>query len=125
MVVTNVNHRAITKFFFIASSNHPKVGQQEIDELDSEKRSHNSTYAINQEVALEQSGGTQRAIAYAAERERNQSNDNECVKNDRGKNCGLRSAKVHNIQDIQNRKCACEHRRNNGEVFGDIVGDGG
>src|SRR5229473_1927335 len=74
-VVTKVNHRAIRRFFFISSSNNPKVRQQYIDELDSDKRRNDSSHAVDQQVALEKSRRTLRAIAHAAERERNQGDD--------------------------------------------------
>src|SRR5207249_8318152 len=42
-VVTRVNHRAIRRSFFISSSNNPKISQQYVDELDSDKRRNDST----------------------------------------------------------------------------------
>src|SRR5271165_1599123 len=57
-VVTKVNHRAIRRFFFISSSNDPKIRQQDIDELNSDKRRNDSTHAIDQQVALQQSSRT-------------------------------------------------------------------
>src|SRR5580765_2691138 len=74
-VVTNVNQKAIRRFFFISPSNNPKVGEHYIDELDSEKRSDDPTHTVNQKVALQQSRRTQRAITHPTERERNQSDD--------------------------------------------------
>src|SRR5271169_2686552 len=74
-VVTKVNHRAIRRFFFIRSSNNSKVRQQYVDELDSNKRGNDPTQAVDQQVALEQSRRTQRAIAHATESERNQGDD--------------------------------------------------
>src|SRR5690348_10959944 len=59
-VVTNVNHRATSRFFFISSSNNAKIRQQYIDEFDSYKRSDNSTYTVDQKVASQQSGRTKR-----------------------------------------------------------------
>ena len=47
-VVTKVNHRAIRRFFFINSSNDPKIRQQHVDELDSEKRCNDSTHAVDE-----------------------------------------------------------------------------
>src|ERR1700758_3777138 len=58
-VVTKVNHKAITRFFFISSSHNPQVRQQHVDQLDSEKRRDNSAYSVNQEIALQQSCRTQ------------------------------------------------------------------
>src|SRR6266850_1995586 len=86
-VVTKVNHRAIRKFFFISSSNNPKVGQHYVDKLDSEKWGDDSADSVDQQVALQQSRRTQRPIAHAAESERNQSDDDQRVENHRGQNC--------------------------------------
>ena len=46
-VVTKVNQRAIRRFFFMQSSDDPQIGQQNVDELDSDKRRNDSTQAVN------------------------------------------------------------------------------
>src|SRR5260370_5805217 len=68
-VVTRVNHRAIRKFFFITSSNHPKIRQQYVDKLDSNKRSHNASNAVNQQVPLQQSRRAKGPVPHAAQSE--------------------------------------------------------
>src|SRR5258708_37949746 len=101
-VVTNVNDRAIRRFFFISSSNNSKIRQQYVDELDSDKRCGDSSHAIDQQVAAQQSRRTQRTIAHAAESERNQGNDNHCVENHRGEDCRFRSAESNHGYDAEN-----------------------
>src|SRR5260370_40063212 len=91
-VLFRSNDRAIRRFFFISSSNNSKIRQQYVDELDSDKRCGDSSHAIDQQVAAQQSRRTQRTIAHAAESERNQGNVNKIVENNRGEGCRIRNA---------------------------------
>src|SRR5216684_2783777 len=120
-VVTKVNHRAIRRFFFIGSSNNAKIRQQYVDELDSDKRRDDSTHAIDQQVAAQQGRRTQWTIPHAAESERNQGDDDQSIENHSGKNCRLRCAEMHYIQNAEHRKGSGEHRGDDGEVLGHIV----
>src|SRR6266403_4569379 len=89
-VVSSVNHSAIRKFLFIRSSNHPKIRQQYVDKLDSDKRSNNSTNAIEQQVPLQQSRRAERPIPHAAQRKWDQGDDDQSVENYSGEDGGLR-----------------------------------
>src|SRR5260370_5196774 len=71
-VVTNVNHTTIRRFFFIGSSNNPKIRQQYVDKLDSDKRGNDSTHAIDHQAAAQQCRRTQSTIQPPAESARKQ-----------------------------------------------------
>src|SRR5882757_4342053 len=73
-VVTKVNQKAITRFFFISSSHNPKIRQQHVDKLDSEERRDDSTHSVDEQVALQERCRSQRTIAHAAQRQRYQGN---------------------------------------------------
>src|SRR6267154_3443031 len=88
-VVTRVNHSAIKRFFFITPSNHPKIRQQYVDKLDSDKRSNNSTHAIEQQVPLQQSRRAERPIPHATQCEWDQGDDDQRVENYGGKDGGF------------------------------------
>src|SRR5258706_9205173 len=122
-VVTKVNHRAIRKFFFITSSNHPKIRQQHVDKFDSDKGSNNSANAIQQQVPLQQSRRAERPITHAAQRERDQGDDDQRVKNYGGKDGGLRRAQVHYVQGAEHWKSSGKHSRNDREILGHVVSD--
>src|SRR5580700_11735102 len=80
-VVTRVNHTEMRRFFFINSSNNPKIRQQYVDEFDSEKRSNNSTYAVDQQIALQQGRCAEWTVAHPAKGQRDECNDNQGVEN--------------------------------------------
>src|SRR3984957_9740169 len=65
-VVTRVNHSEMRRFFFINSSNNPKIGQQHIDEFNSKKRRNNSTHAVDQQIALQQGRCAEWTVAHSA-----------------------------------------------------------
>src|SRR5580704_15295151 len=109
-VVTKVNHSEIRRFFFIASSNHPKIRQQHVDEFDSEKRGNNSTHAVDQQIALQQGRGAKRTIAHSTKSQRNESNDNQSVENYGREDCRFRRVQMHYIQDAEHGKSHGEHR---------------
>src|SRR5260370_5308199 len=122
-VVTNVNHTAIRRFFFIGSSNNPKIRQQYVDKLDSDKRGNDSTHAIDQQVAAQQGRRTQWTIPHTAESERNQGDDDQSVENHRRENCRLRRAEMHYIQDAEQRKGSGQPRGDDGERIGHNLRD--
>src|ERR1700719_485360 len=122
-VVTRVNQSAIRRFFFITSSNNSQIRQQYVDKLDSDKRSDDSPNAIDQQVALQQSRRTKRAVAHAAQSERDQGDDDQSVENYGGKDGRLRRAQVHYVQGGQHGKGSSKHRGNDREIFGHIVRD--
>src|SRR3981081_3044221 len=122
-VVTRVNHSAIRRFFFITSSNNPKIRQQYVDKLDSDKWGNNSTNAIEQQVPLQQSCRTERPITHATQSEWDQGDDDQRVENYGGKDGGLGRAKVHHVQGTQHRKGAGKHRGDDREVLGHVVRD--
>src|SRR5260221_8015398 len=59
------------EILFHKSSHDPKVRQQYVDDLDTDKWRNDPADAINQQVALEQSRRTKWAITHAAKSERN------------------------------------------------------
>src|SRR6266478_3580585 len=122
-VVTKVNQNEMRRFFFISSSNHPKIRQQYVDELDSDERRNNSAYAVDQQIALQQGRRAERTIAHATERKRDESHNNQSVENHGREDCRFRRVKMHYIQNAEDGKSRGEHRGYDREVFGNVVSD--
>ena len=57
-------------------------GDDEIDELDADKRHDDAADAVDEEIALENCERAHRFVGHAAQRQRNQRDDDERVEND-------------------------------------------
>src|SRR5258708_18186939 len=64
------------------SSGQVKAGQNNVDQLDSEKRHDHAANPVNDQVPPEKSLGRFGLVLHALQRERHQRNDNERVEND-------------------------------------------
>ena len=61
-------------------------GDDEIDELDADERNDDAAEAIDEQIALENREGAHRLVGDAAQRQRNQRDDDERVENDGAEN---------------------------------------
>ena len=68
-------------------------------------------------------GGADRPILHAAQRQRNQRDDDQGVEDDGRENRALRRREMHDVERLQFGIADHEHRRNDREVLGDVVGD--
>src|SRR6266498_4170345 len=85
MVVAIVMSTAVMRFFFIQSfqaralSGKPSLRDQDVDDLDSDEGHDDATDAVDQKVIPQENGGGERPVLYAAQRQRNQDNDDQGV----------------------------------------------
>ena len=99
------------------------ASDDQIDELDADKRHNDATEAVDEQVALQDRQRAHWPVRDAAQRERNQRDDNEGVKNDGAQNGAGRAVQVHDVQRRNRRERRHQHRRNDREIFGHIIGD--
>src|ERR1700742_1869831 len=93
-----------------------KIGDQHVDQLDSDEWSDETPEAVNQDILRKYYGGAGGAAVYSAQRERNQENDDDGVEDDRGQNRGLRPSEVHDVQNAEHGKRTGEHSGDDREI---------
>src|ERR1041385_7122867 len=96
---------------------------QEIDDLDPDKGKNNSAESIDEQVALEDCQRADWFVGHAAQCQGNQRDDDQRVENDGTENRARGTAQPHNIERSDRGECCHKHRRNDGKVFRDVVGD--
>ncbi len=101
-----------------------KKDQELVDEPDAGERHQNAAQTVDEDVAAQQGAGAHRAIFHAAQGERHERDDDERVKDDGREHGGLRRVQAHNIEAAQHRISGHKHGRDDGEVFGHVVGNG-
>src|ERR1035438_8634458 len=125
-VVAIVMSTAVIRFFFMVFSmsvlnqsvlNQFDASDEHVNQLDADKRDHQSAKSIHQQVLPQQGFGAHCFVRDPTQRQRNQGHDDERVKNNGGKYCRLRRLQPHNVQSIQHRKRSSEHRRNDRKVL--------
>lgn len=60
-----------------------EADQDQVDQLDADEGHDQSADAVDQQVAAQDGGRTERPVGYALQGQRNQRNDDESVKDDR------------------------------------------
>src|SRR5215470_8060725 len=78
----------------------PQPRDHHVDNLDSDERNDYPADPIDQQVARQDRGGTERPILDPAQRERDERDNDERVENDRGKDRALRGAEVHDVERL-------------------------
>ncbi len=76
----------------------------EIDELDADKRNDDAAEAVDEQVALQNRERAHRFVGNAAQRQRNQRDDDERVENDRAENGAGRAVQVHDVKRRDRRE---------------------
>ncbi len=79
--------------------------------------------AIDEQVAPQNRRRAERPVGDALERQRNQPDDDHRVEDHRRQNGGFRRRQPHDVEHAELRKRQDEHRRNDREVFGDVIRD--
>ena len=95
----------------------------EIDELDADERNDDAAQAVDEQVALQNGERADRFVGDAAQRQRNQRDDDERVENDGAQNRARRAVQAHDVQRRDRRKRRHQHRGNDREIFRHIVRD--
>src|SRR5678810_416970 len=79
-------------------SNQVKSHDNHINHFDAGERNNDAAHAIDQQVALKYRQRTNGLVGYAAQRERNQRDDDERVENDGAQNGAGRAVQAHDVQ---------------------------
>src|ERR1700722_19481684 len=115
MVMTSVIFMAIQRFIVITPLSEVQHADDDVDGLDTDEGHDDAAESVDEEVAAENRGSTERAILDAAQGERNQRHDNQGVEDDRRKNRALGRREMHDVEALQFRIAEDEHRGNNRE----------
>src|SRR3974390_51940 len=75
-----------------------QCADKQVDRLDTDERNDDSAYTVDQQVAPQQRGGADRTIADAAQRQRNEGNDDQRIEDDRGQDRALRGRQAHDVK---------------------------
>ena len=95
----------------------------EIDELDADERHDDAAQAIDEQIALQNGQSAHRFVGHAAQRQRDQRDDDERVENDGAQDGAGRAVQMHDVERRDGREGRHQHRGNDGEIFRHIVGD--
>ena len=109
------------KFFHLLGQ--VKRGDDQIDQFDPDKRNDETAEAVDQQVALQNGERAHRFVSHAAQRQRNKCDDDERVENDGAEDRAGGGAQVHDVERRDLGKCRHQHRRDDCEVFRDVVRD--
>ena len=75
-----------------------KRSDDDIDQFDADERNDDAAEAVDQQVALQNGERAHRFVSDAAQRQRNQCDDNERVKNDGAEDRAGGCAQVHDVE---------------------------
>src|ERR1035437_253632 len=108
---------------FFISLNEFERGDEDINGLDAGERNDDAAQAVDEQIALQNGKRANRFELHAAQRERNQCDDDEGVENDRAQNRAVRAVQVHDVERRDGGERDHQHRGNDGEIFRHIVRD--
>src|SRR5580704_2734335 len=99
-------------------------GQDQIDELDEDERGDDPAEAVDEAVAPEDGGAVERPELHPPQRKGDESRNDDGVVDHGGEDRRVRVVEVHHVQHPELGVRHEKHRRDDGEVLGDVVGDG-
>src|ERR1035441_6868384 len=98
-------------------------GDDEVDELDANERDDDPAQAVNEQVALKHGEGADGRVFDAAQGQGNQRDNDEGVENDGAQDGAGGAVQAHDVKGRNGRERGHQHGGDDGEVFGDVVGD--
>src|ERR1019366_3246755 len=84
--------------FNLSVSDEVQGVDEDVDELDPDKRNHDAAEAVEEEVAAQDGGGADRTVSHSAQGERDKRDDDERVENDRAEDGAQRRSEVHDVE---------------------------
>src|SRR5215831_4120327 len=87
----------------MVSSRKADSGNEQVDQLDADERNDDAAEAIDQKIAAQQAGGADRTIGNAAQRQRDQGDNDQCIEDDRRQDGALGRMKLHDVERLQGR----------------------
>ena len=99
-------------------------GDQDVDHLDADKGNDDAAEPIDQQIAPEQRTRADGPIGDALQGKRNERDDDQRIEDDRRQDGALRRRQIHNVERLELRVEGEEQRRDDGEIFRHVVGDG-
>src|SRR5262245_43346752 len=122
-VVTSVISTAVRMFFFMMiPSSQAHCPDDYVNKLDADERDNHSSHAVQQQVPAQQCLGAHGSVLHSAQGKRNECNDDQRVENYCREHGRLRRRQTHDVQRVQHRESSGKHRRDDGKVFGHVVG---
>ena len=96
---TSVRRNDFTKFLItIYLFQLKKQADSHINQFDSDEGSNQTAHSVNQDVAKQQSAGSNGLVRHAPQGQRNQDGDNDCIENNRRQDGTFRTMQMHDIQ---------------------------
>src|ERR1700731_3128521 len=105
------------------SGNEVEGDHDKIDNFNSYEGNDDSPEAPDEQIFAQKRVCSQRSVTDSLKGHRDKEWNNECVKNNRGKDCGGRGVQLHDVNLLQPWQSAGEKRWNNRKVFRDVIGD--
>src|ERR1043165_7851580 len=100
-----------------------KCGDDQIDQLDSDKGNDETAEAVNQQVALQHSERARWSVSDTSQRKRDQRNYNEGVEDNGAQDRAGGGAQVHDVERRNLGKCGHQHRGYDCKILRDVVRD--
>src|SRR6202167_4379777 len=102
-VRTAVATRAVMNGFTEKTSREMERGDHDVDSLDADEWNNHAAEAVNEKIAGQNCGRTDRTVRHAAQRQRNQRDDDQRVENNRRQDRALRRRQMHHVEPLQLR----------------------
>src|ERR1700680_1895263 len=106
-----------------ASLNCADEYENDIDELEADEGDDDAADAVDDQISAQYDPRWCRPILHTAQRERNQSDDDQRVEDHARQNRGLRRVKAHQVERAERGIRGEKKSRNDREVLGDVVRD--
>src|ERR1700733_14227163 len=83
-----------------ASSHQVQASDDEVDRFDADERNGYAADAVDPEITQQQRAGADRTITYTLQRQGDQSDDDQRIKDNRRQNGAFRRCQLHNVQRL-------------------------
>src|SRR6185437_6032766 len=88
-------------FSIVLSSREADGGDNHVDRLDADERHDDAAETVDKKIASQDARRADRAVTDTFERQRDQSDNNERVEDDRRQNGGLRPREPHDVECLE------------------------
>src|SRR5688572_18932700 len=106
------------------ASDESKDDEKQVEQLDAHEGHDQAAEPVDEQVAAQHGRGGSRTVGDAAERQRDERDDDERVEDHARQNRRLRRVQSHHVQRPELRIGGDEQRGDDGEILGHVVGDG-
>src|SRR6185312_12950470 len=98
-------------------------GDDKIDDLDADERYDDAADTVEPQIAAQNVGGAGRAVFHTPQAQRNERDDDQRVEDDGREDRAFWIAQPHDVEHAELGIESQEHRGDDREILGDVVGD--